>query len=294
VTAVHTQRSGPLLPGGQASDAGLVFVVAVLCLFACLTGLGALAGDRAARGWGQDLQGSATVIVRPKGGETADAAQAHAAAVLAGVTGVDEARALEKEKAEALVRPWLGGGDLPDDLPIPRLVAVELNPSAPATAARLDQALKAANIDATVDDHSLWTRQIMDAGRTTRMAALGAGLLMAAAAAAVIAFATRSALEARRAAIEVLHLAGAEDRFIAGLVMARFARMAAGAGLFAAVAAAIIGAIARAIGGGEGLTPVLPIAWSDLLWLALCPPSAALVAAIAARVSALRLLKDIA
>lgn len=292
--APRPARPGPLLPPGQASDAGLVFVVAVLCFFACLTALAVMSSNRAANGWRSDLQGSASVIVRPKGGETADAAAARAAEVLSAVQGVDEAAALGREKAEALVRPWLGGGDLPEDLPIPRLVAVELAKSAPARASALKRALDAAGLDATVDDHSLWIGEIVRAGRWARAAAIGLLALVVGAAAAVITFATRAGLEGRRDAIEVLHLAGAEDRFVAGLFQARFARMAAVAGLFAGAAAAMIGALARALGGGAGLTPVLPVAWIDLLWLAACPPVAALVAALAARVAALKLLKDLA
>jgi len=286
------RRPGPLLPPGQASDAGLVFVVAVLCFFACLTALAVGSADRAARGWRTDLQGSATVLVRPKGEETADAAAARAAETLAGVRGVDEAAALERARAEALLRPWLGSGDLPDDLPIPRLVTVELTRNSPAGAAELDKALKAAGIDATVDDHSLWVRDIVRAGLWARGAAIAVFVLMAGAAAAVIAFATRAGLESRREAIEVLHIAGAEDRYIAGLFQIRFGRMAAAAGLFAAAAAAMIGAAARILGGGAGLTPVLPVAWTDLLLLLPCPLIAAAVAALAARSAALGLLKS--
>jgi len=290
--SARTTRPGPLLPPGQASDGGLIFVVAVLCFFACLTALAVVSSDRAARGWRADLQGSATVIVRPKGGQTADAAAARAAEVLSGIAGVDEAAALERSKAEELVRPWLGGGELPPDLPIPRLVAVELAKTSPAQAGTLSQALDAAGLDATVDDHSLWIGEIVRAGRMARAAALGLLALVAGAAAAVIAFATRAGLEARHEAIEVLHLAGAEDRFVASLFQVRFARMSAVAGLLAGVAAAMIGALARLLGGGAGLTPVLPIAWTDLLWLSACPFVAAAVAALSARLSALRLLRN--
>jgi cell division transport system permease protein len=287
------RRSGPLLPPGQASDAGLIFVVAVLCFFACLTALAVFSSDRASKGWRADLQDSATVIVRPKGEETADAAAARAAETLAGVKGVDEVAALDRAKAEDLLRPWLGAGDLPEDLPIPRLVTVELTTTAPASAADLDHALKAAGLDATVDDHSLWVRDIIKAGLWARTA-VSVFILMALAAAAVIAFATRASLESRRDAIEVLHIAGAEDRYVAGLFQNRFARMAAVAGVFAAIAAAAIGAAARLLGGGAGLTPVLPIAWTDLLLLLPCPLLAAAIAAGAARAAAMRLLRAMA
>ena len=287
-------RPAPLLPARDTRDGALAFVIAVLCFFACLTALAALAGDRAARGWTTQLRDSATVLVRPVGGESADAAAARAAEALAGVKGVDEAQAFGRDKALALLQPWIGKDALPDDLPIPRLVAVELSKTAPAAPEDLDRALKAQNIDATVDDHSVWIADIVHAGSWARLAAAGLFALTAAAAAAMIAFAARAALAARHEIVEVLHIAGAEDRFIAGLVQRRFALLAAGAGLFAALAAAMIGAAARVLGGDNGLTPVLPIAWTDLLVLPICPVAAALVAAAAARLAALRLLKDMA
>ncbi len=287
-------RPGPLLPGRDSRDGGLIFVIAVLCFFACLTALAAMAGDRAARGWTAQLQGSATVLVRPTGGESADAAAARAAETLAGVKGVGEVVALGRDQALVLLQPWIGKDALPDDVPIPRLVTVELDKAAPARVADLDGALKARNIDATIDDHSLWTRDIVRAGDWTRMAALGVFILTAAAAGAVIAFAARAVLASRHEIVEVLHVAGAEDRFIAGLLQRRFALMAAAAGLFAALGAAMIGAAARVLGGEGGLTPVLPVAWIDLLALPICPLAAAVVAGLAARWAALRLLKEMA
>jgi cell division transport system permease protein len=212
--------------------------------------------------------------------------------VLAGVKGVAEADALEPEKAKALLEPWLGHDAVLDDLPIPRLVSVEFDPRAPASVAAMDKALKAAGVDAAIDDHSLWLKEVLRAGLIAQMAAIGVAGLVASAAAAVIVFATRAGLAARRDLVSVLHLAGAEDRFVAGLFLARFARMAAAAGLIAALAAAVIASAAILIGGGEGLTPVLPLAWIDLAPLTLCPLAAGIVAGLAARATAMALLKE--
>jgi cell division transport system permease protein len=287
------RRPATLLPPEDARDGALVFVVAVLCFLACLAIVAALGANRAAGGWRTQLVGSATVLVRPTGTETADAAAARATEALAGIRpGVVTAEALEKEKAEALVKPWIGDTDVLQDLPVPRLVTVELDPKSPASASVMEKALKAAGVDATVDDHSLWLKDVLRAGAIARIAALGMAGLMAAAAAAVIAFATRAGLAARRDLVGVLHLAGAEDGFIAGLFQGRFARMAAVAGLFGAGGAAMIAAGARVFGGGDGLTPVLPLAWTDLLVLPACPVIAALVAALAARATAMALLKE--
>ena len=287
------RRPAPLLPPEDARDGALVFVVAVLCFLACIAAVAALGANRAANGWRTQLTGSATVIVRPSASETADAAAERAAEALSAIRpGVAEADVLEKEKAQALLAPWLGTGDVLEDLPVPRLVSVDLDPKAPASVPVMDKALKAAGVDATIDDHSLWLKDVLRAGLMARIAALGAAALITAAAAAVIAFATRAGLAARRDLVNVLHFAGAEDRFIAGLFQVRFARMAALAGLLGAGAAAMIATAARVLGGGAGLTPVLPQAWSDLLVLPVCPLIAGLVAALAARLTAMALLKE--
>ncbi|MFN9711776.1 MAG: cell division protein FtsX [Alphaproteobacteria bacterium] len=285
-------RPAAFLPEKDARDPALIFVIAVLCFLACLTALGALAGDRGARGWTGQLVGEATVIVRARGGETPDAAAARAAEALAGLPGVTEVRALEKEKAYDLIRPWIGDVADLDDLPVPRLVAVTLDRKAPATAASLDQALKRQKLDAVVDDHSIWIKDIRRAAGVVRSTALAIFMLIAAAAAAIVAFATRAGLAARRDVVEVLHLTGAEDSQIASLFELRFARIAAVAGAIGAASAGVLGGVLRMMGGGEGLTPALPIAWIDLLAVLPCPVLAALVAAIAARQTARRRLKD--
>jgi cell division transport system permease protein len=282
----------PFLPDTDRNDGSLLFVVAVLCFLACLTAIGVIASDRAARGWASQLTGEATVIIRTRSNESPDAAAARAAEALAGAPGVSEARAIERAKAEALIAPWLGPTADLADLPIPRLVAVSLDPKSPATAAVLDRTLKAAGIDGIVDDHSMWINDIRRAAELSRWFGIGVFAIIAAAAAAVVAFATRAGLASRRDVVEVLHLTGAEDGFIAQLFQARFARTAAIAGLFGAGAAAIMGGVLRLIGGGAGLTPVLPVAWFDLLAVLPCPLFAALVAAVAARLTAAGLIRE--
>jgi len=286
-------RPAAFLPEKDARDPALIFVVAVLCFLACLTALGVVAANRAAGGWANQLTGEATVIIRARGGETPDAAAARAAEALAGVRGVAEARALEREKAYDLVRPWLGEAVELDDLPVPRLVAVTLDPEAPATAQQLSVVLRAQGLDAVVDDHSVWIKDIRRAAGVVRWTGAGVFLLIALAAGAVVAFATRAGLAARRDVVEVLHLAGAEDGYIAALFQIRFAGIAAVAGALGAAGAGLLGGVLRLIGGGQGITPALPIAWLDLLAVLPCPLLAAAVAAVSARLTADALIRDL-
>ena len=283
----------PLLPRRDGRDLALLFVVAALSFLAGLAAVGALAGARAADGWRSELTGAATVVVRAQGADTPDEAAARAAEVVSGVKGVAEARALDKAKADALLAPWIGPGALPPDLPTPRLVAVELDPKAPASGDDLRRALKSAGIDADVDDHSRWSAQIMRAGAAIEATGAALFVLLLAVLGAVITYATRQGLVARREVVEALHLAGATDGFIARLFQARFARAAAQAGL-AGAALAVLAAVAWKLSsaGDEQLTALLPIAWRDLAAPAPFPVLGALVAAITARLTAMGVLAE--
>jgi cell division transport system permease protein len=239
------------------------------------------------------LVGSATLVVRAQGADSGDEEAARAAEVVSGVKGVSEARALDAAKVEALLAPWIGAGALPPDLPTPRLVAVDLDRKSPASGADLKRALSAAGIDADVDDHSRWSAQIMRAGATIEGAGAGLFALILAVLGAVVAFATRQGLAARRDVVEALHLAGATDGFIARLFQLRFARSAAQAGLAGAVLAVLTAVIVKTMSAGdEQLTALLPIAWGDLAAPAPFPILAALVAAVTARVTAVAALAE--
>ena len=282
----------PLLPVRGEGESALTFVVAVLATLACLAAVAAVAGGRAASLWRSDLRASATVQVRARPGETPAEAASRAAEALAGVRGVEEARALGREDAERLLEPWLGRGNLPEDLPLPQLVAVELTPAAPAAPDALREALARERVDATVDDHSRWLGEVERAAGALTGGALAATALLGAAAAAAIAFATRAALSSRKEVVEVLHLSGAEDGFVAGLFQRRFAWLAARAGLFGALPAAALAGAARLFGGAQGFTPALPLHYGDLLIVLPCPGLTAAAAAWAARRTALALLRD--
>ncbi len=279
-------RDPALLSREAGGERWLIVVIAVLCFLASITAVGTLAADRAAHGWARQLRAEATVQVRPRVDETGPTAAARAAETLAGVKGVAEAEAMDRKAAEALLRPWVGEAALPD-LPLPYLVTVRLDPKSPASAPTLSRALAEAGLDASVDDHSLWRGEVeRSAGVITALAG-AAFLLIAAATAAAIAYATRAGMAAQASVIETLSLNGASDGYIAGLFQRRFGGLAATAGAMGAGVAALLLAMLRLVGGEGGLTPALPLAFSDLLILIACPVAAFGVALAAARFTAL-------
>ena len=278
-----------LLPTQDERELALHYVIGVLCLLACLAALIVLASDRAADGWSRDIRAEVTIQVRPSGLESGSVAAAKAAEVVAGVKGVAEAVAIEPEKAKALIKPWLGDAIL-DDLPIPNLVEVKLDPKLPVRPGVLMTTLGNAGIDASLDDHSVWLKDVEQSALTVRLISSGIFLIIGSATAAFVAFATRAGLAARANVVEVLSLCGATDIFIAERFQYRFARMAFESGLLGAAAAAVIMAIIKATGSSQSFAMALPFSWFDLLILIPCPLLVAMIAAVTARLVTIRLL----
>lgn len=278
-----------LLPTQDEREVALHYVLGVMCFLACVFALLAWASDRAAQGWARDIRAEVTVQVRPTGLESGSVAAAKAAEVLAGVKGVAEATALEPEKAKALIEPWLGK-EVVDDLPIPNLVEVRLEPRAPAKPQVMLDTLAANNIDASVDDHSVWLKDIEQSALLARIIAFAIFLLIGSTTAAVAWFATRAGLAARANVVDVLSLCGASDLFIAKRFQFRFARMAFQSGLVGAAAAGLAMAAIKWFVPAQSFAMALPFSWYDLLILLPCPLLVALIAAWTARLVTLRLL----
>lgn len=252
-------------------------VVAALAFLATLALGLALALSGTAKRWQANFAGTLTVEL-PAGADPAPVL-----ALLRADPSVAAATQISRATAEALLSPWLGAGNL-QDLPIPVLIDVRLVAGAAPNLAGLGQRLEAAVPDAAIDDHGRWLGGFL---ALARAAGLVAGIVLAAvglAAASCVAFATRAGLAMHREAVDLLHLVGAPDGYIA----VQFARAAmrlafAGAGLGAAGAALVLVAASAVASSSATLAFPLPaLGWSDWLLLASVPFAATLVAAAAA------------
>jgi cell division transport system permease protein len=277
-------RPPPLLPPAPKGDRPLFFVIAVIVGLACAFAIVARAAWSAADAWTADLQGAMTVQVHPSRLESGEAVAVRAAAALAAVPGVKSARALTRQDIEDLLRPWLGDAGPPADAALPGLVDIRLERVAPAKPNDLLAALDAAGIEAVVDDHQRWAAEVQRAAGAARTLSLTAFAILVGAAAAVTSFATRASLAARSDVVEVLHLVGATDAFIARAFTRRFLSLGVRAGLLGAALAALAALAAVLLTqGGEDLLPRFRFARADAIILALAPVASAAVAALTAR-----------
>ena len=269
--------------GGATRRLGLV-VLTVLSLLTALALLAHVGASRAAGDWASAVSREATALIRPRADESGATAAARAAEALAGVRGVQEAVALERAEAEALLRPWLGEADLAT-LPLPQLVRLRLDPAEPASAISLNRALAEAGVDGTVDDHSLWREDFTAAARGVRDLTLLAVLVAALLTATAIVLSARQAVESRSGALQALRLAGADDPALTFLAQWHLGRDAALAGAVGAGLALLAG-LGLALAPLTGtLGRVFPLILTDLVWLAPGPLVTAVVAVVAARLS---------
>ena len=277
--------SAPLLPADAGRDRPLFAVSAILVFLACLAGLGAAGAWSAAEGWTSQLAEELTVQVLPGDGRDADADAQAAAAAIANLPGVMAVETRGRAEAERLLEPWLGAAALPDDLPVPRLIAVTVDPADPPAPGAIDALLADEAYDVIVDDHERWEDAVRRASAAVRYFALALVILLTGAAAAVIAFAARASLAARWDVAEALHLVGAPDSYVTGLFQQRFFFLGVKAGLAGAVLAGLAALALAFLGGAAGAVFFLPSL--ELGWNAAgIPAAAALVSGVVAALSA--------
>lgn len=223
--------ASPIIPVGEQPMRTLTLLMAVMCYLATLA-LGALIlVQSAVAQWSSGIASEVTVQVRPLAGSELAADTAKVLDVLRATGGVAEARVLERSAVEKLLEPWLGDTRMLDELPLPALVSVTLDERQPPDFASLEARLKEAVPGASLDTHRRWQTELMRTARTLQRLTLAVLALIALSTAGLVVFATRSVLDANRDVIEVLHLIGARDRFIARAVKGRFLRSGLLAGL---------------------------------------------------------------
>ena len=286
-------KETPLLPLEDAREMALFFVVGALCFFAALATLSAKSTYGAARSWTAEVEGELTVSLPDADRRGAEAARR----LIESTDGIREARLLSKAEIDALLEPNFGSRGLPESLPLPQLIAVTAEPDVEFIGPTLERRLTEAGFVNAVDEHADWAGDVRRMLAIARLVALTAVALLASTAVAVIAFATHAALLARRDIVDVLHLAGARDRYIAGLFERRFWLLgiragAVGALLALGAAAAMIFAV-HSSGARTGLLPELSLDFLDLIILIITPLIAGLAARLAARVTVIRSLKSV-
>ncbi|SHF51803.1 cell division transport system permease protein [Kaistia soli DSM 19436] len=246
---------GPIVPAGSIAGRSLTIVVAIMSFLACLT-LGAVTLVRdASLDWQSDIVREITIQVRPIDGVDTDAEAQKATNLAASTPGVASARPLSSWENAQLLEPWLGSGLDMSDLPIPRLIVVELaNPDAvdlTQLSTRLTQEVKGASLD----DHRSWTDRLKAMANATVIIGFSILALVFVATVLSVVFATRGAMSSNRDIVSVLHYVGAEAGFIAREFQRHFLILGLKGGLWGAAGATLMFLVLSFLFGRSIATP---------------------------------------
>ena len=247
-----------LIPHDTVSGRALMAVIAILTFLACLCAGGGVLLAASSSAWRSEVSREITIQVRPHAGADVDAEVNKVVMIASASPAIVSVNAMTLADTEKSLAPWLGSGLDLSQLPIPRLVVARLANRDPDMLAALRADIAKAAPDAVFDDHMEWLSHLTAVGRYMTLFAALLFLLVAAAIAIAIGFATRGAMAGAREIVEVLHFVGASDRFITRHFQRYFFRLSAegtGVGGAAAILLFLIGELAAAHGaqGPEGV-----------------------------------------
>lgn len=268
----------------------LPWIVALMVFLGALALAAATTIGSAIERWDNDLTGRITVQV------PADEANSDALArivdALTATPGITQAETLSADATRALVEPWLGAVDADLDLPLPAVIDVET-----AAGTKFDVNLLAGRLTkfapgVIIDDHRVWLLQLIRVARTVELVAFAILATIGLTAIAAVIFATRSGLAVHAAIINLLHLMGARDAYIARQFQMQAMMLGVRGGIIGSAAALIVLFVLTTMTAGIDVALLPSASLSPLQWplLIVVPLAAVIIAMATARVTVLRVL----
>ena len=170
------------------------------------------------------------------------------------------------------------------DLPVPRLIDVRLKKNAEVDFIELAEKLAEVSPQASLDNHKLWLNKLIKFADGLKMMALSVLLLVVVVTSGAIFYSTKTSLGLHQHIIEILHLMGAKDAYVAQQYARRTAQLGFVGGviglIFAIPSIFAISRLAEQIEGGIISDATLSVqAWGAILSL---PVFASLIAMMTA------------
>ena len=288
----------PVLPlARDASSRFLPWLIAFMVWLAAMALAAVLVLSSYGDQWRGNLTGTLTVQISttPDGQvESTEQRLNRALEILRKTPGVISAEAVPLKRISDLLAPWLGRDVVTESLglPIPRLIDVRVRPEENIDVAALWEKLNKEISGTQIDDHGAWLDKLIALAGAVEAIALAVLILISIAAIATVVFATRTSLTIHRDVIELLHVIGAKDQYIAN----QFHWHALSLGLKGGIAGVFL-ATATLLGLGSlwsGIESSLLPPMSLSIWQWVCVSSVAFATAgistVTARITVLRAL----
>ena len=253
-------RALPLDADG--SSRFLPWLIALMVYLAALTIGGGAALHDAVESWNAGLAGTLTIEL-PRGTNGAPVPQDRVEAALTQlgqIPGIAHAARLDRPAETRLLAPWLGQDVDVSVLPLPVLIDVQTKPGAALDPDTLAQRLAIVAPGTRVESHGSWLTRLFRIARLIEFGAAAIVGLIGLVAVLTVVFTTRTGLAIHAPVVQLVHLIGASDAYVARQFQWHAFRLGLG-------------------GGGIGLVMAL-VSYGALRWTAeqgLLPGEAALL-----------------
>jgi cell division transport system permease protein len=201
---------------------------------------------------------------------------------------------MQDEDIAALIAPWIGDNIAFDQIPMPGIMTVNFKKNVEFDSATFEQNLKTISPQARLDTHESWLKDVLRFTGALKFAAILVTTLIGLITFISIAGAVKTRMEVYHEELELLHLMGAADNYIAEQLQ-RYIFIAC---LQAAVIGAVIGIVILClihITSGQmnmGLLPDFSLSGGQKISFLLLPLLIAFLGAITARHTVLRVLRQ--
>ena len=262
----------------------LPFILGILALLASLMLTTSLMLWNGLSGWQGDLSGSLTVQIMPLDDKTPPLQERvqQAVSLLTTAPGVVSATVVSGEEMSRLLSPWLGQGALPDNLPIPAMIDVTLRPE--AKIAELQESLRDV-AGVRFDDHGSWLQDVQSLAQLITLAVFGLLALVIGAVTLILILLVRAGMVMHHDVVELLHLVGASDVFIAKQFQTHMVRVAGQGAILGGLLAALLVWGLASMAGYLALVPWVALPIMPILFI--------ILAAVTSRRTCRRLLSEL-
>lgn len=246
---------------GDSTSLFLQIMISIAVFLFAVTLSGVLSINSMLQNWNDSILGSLTVQIMPSTNANHEKAiaetlahQEKAVEFLKTVPEVEKVTPLQEKQLEKLLQPWLGDGINITDLPMPRIIDVKLKKGTEIDFTDLADKLAQVTSMASIDNHKLWLNKLIKFADGLKLLALSILALVIMITSGAIFYTTQTSLGLHKYTIEILHLMGAKDTYIAQQYAKRTAIIGFEGGLFGLIVAIPtifgIASLARQIEGG--------------------------------------------
>jgi len=279
----------PSVKNGEATKL-LPWVMAIMVYLSTLAATGSLLLHSGFGDWASSLQGRITVQITGEDRDLILAETLEIQETLRQTPGIRSVRILSDEEISLLLEPWLGAGNITDDLPVPTMIDVETNEQAYVNLDALESKIRQISDNVYLDDHAKWLTHFYNLAYTVEYTAIGILIMILLASVCIVIFGTKSSMSEHKATIEIMHLMGAHDQMIAKAYQKRFMLYGLKGGIIGLVLSfvTVFGFLnlVQNISGGLVEMPTLPYLKMSILLI--FPIMFALLTMLTARITVMR------